>query len=420
MAIIYIHGVSVRSAKHGEALQRPFARWLGPEVAVDGKKPLYLPVFWGDAAAKFRWNLDSRPRTFLLRQGGDAGFDGLGSLREAGASSPLDRPQGQPGGAPGGPVLDDEGTDARPEAPPLSSVPVDRRADFVADLYLAVRPRSESGDERDDDLDPIAAAPEVAALADVAAAVAESWDELLESASTEDERAERLVAEVDALLSGDPDLIRQGGLRDWMSRAGEAVRRASVWPVDAVATVFAELRPVAHEFIARFVGDVLVYIKERETPQGPGTIPSRVLQALKAAHAHKKATGERIIVVTHSMGGQLLYDAVSYFAPRDPDLKDLRIDHWISCGAQVSLFAELGMFVAQGAAKKPAKLPLPAMVEAWTNYYDRNDLVGFIMEPVFDKVKDFEYNTGYGLAFAHTGFLARPSFFMTVASRIAE
>ena len=61
---------------------------------------------------------------------------------------------------------------------------------------------------------------------------------------------------------------------------------------------------------------------------------------------------------------------------------------------------------------------MPARVKAWTNYYDVNDLVGFVMEPVFEGPKDLAYDTGYGLFFAHTGLLARPSFFRAIADRL--
>jgi hypothetical protein len=118
------------------------------------------------------------------------------------------------------------------------------------------------------------------------------------------------------------------------------------------------------------------------------------------------------------MGGQLFYDAATFYAAADPDLAGLAIDHWISCGCQVSFFAELGLFKGQPSTAKPHKLRRPDCVSAWTNYYDRNDLVGFIMKPVFDGVDDLEYNTGYGLAFAHSGFLARPSFFAALAERV--
>src|SRR5262245_16659332 len=191
-----------------------------------------------------------------------------------------------------------------------------------------------------------------------------------------------------------------------------------MWPADALGTVFAELRPAAHEFIAYFIGDVFAYLNEREVGGGPGEIPRRVLAALKSAHARKKQTHEPIVVVTHSMGGQLLYDAVTFFARSDPELSGLVVDHWISCGSQVSFFAELGLFKGQGDEAKPRKLHRPDPVAAWTNFYDPNDLVGFVMGPVFDGVSDVEYNTGYGLVLAHTGFLARPSFFEEMAKRL--
>jgi hypothetical protein len=62
VAIIYIHGVKVRDPRHAQGLERPFLRWLTPKLAVGSTVPAYLPVFWGDAAAKFRWCLASRPR----------------------------------------------------------------------------------------------------------------------------------------------------------------------------------------------------------------------------------------------------------------------------------------------------------------------------------------------------------------------
>jgi hypothetical protein len=45
-------------------------------------------------------------------------------------------------------------------------------------------------------------------------------------------------------------------------------------------------------------------------------------------------------------------------------------------------------------------------------------LVGFIMAPVFDGVTDKAYDTGFGLAFAHTGYLGRPSFFEAMAAEL--
>ena len=149
-----------------------------------------------------------------------------------------------------------------------------------------------------------------------------------------------------------------------------------------------------------------------------GPIPTRVLAALRRAQERKKATGEKIVIVSHSMGGQLIYDALAYFAAGDPILDGFEVDHWITCGSQVSLFAEMQLFLGQLQTEAGEKLPMPPRVKAWTNFYDVNDLVGFIMEPVFNGPKDLPYDTGYGLFFAHTGFLARPSFFKAAADRL--
>jgi hypothetical protein len=40
------------------------------------------------------------------------------------------------------------------------------------------------------------------------------------------------------------------------------------------------------------------------------------------------------------------------------------------------------------------------------------------MKGIFDQVDDLEYDTGYGLALAHTGYLARPSFFRAMADAL--
>jgi hypothetical protein len=407
MSIIYIHGVKVRSPEHGIALRKPFFRWLAPKLAVSGAEVEYIPVYWGDVAAKFRWCLASRPKTAILRAGAADDFAGLGSLREASASTPFDKvsstaPRSGPVlGQPTGPVL--------APVPPLASLPRDRRADFVADLYLAVHPRRKS------DEDPIAENPHVAPLADAAADVAARWDAIASGEASDAMLAARLVSEVEKRLGGS-SAIAAGGFEDWMTAAGETLRRAAAWPGDAVSTVFAELRPVVNEFVAYFIGDVLSYINDRDAAGAAGIVPLRVLEALRLAHRRRKSTGEKIIIVTHSMGGQLLYDALTYYAPQDLELQNLVVDHWFSCGCQVSLFAELCLFKGQPSdVKHPAKLQRPSAVRAWTNFYDLNDLVGFIMAPVFDGVGDKQYDTGFGLAFAHTGYLGRPSFFESMA-----
>ena len=193
--------------------------------------------------------------------------------------------------------------------------------------------------------------PVLAGLAVAADATAAEWDNIVSTQPTEEAQAAELMTALEAKL-GHGSLIAQGG-GDWRTRIGETLRRATYWPVDAVSTVFAELRPSAHNLMANFAGDAFIYLVNREVNGKPGDIPNRVLVALRLAHNRKKQTGERIVVICHSMGGQLFYDAVTHFAPRDPVLADLRVDHWITLGSQVSFFAELGLFLTQPNISKP-------------------------------------------------------------------
>jgi hypothetical protein len=408
MSIIYIHGVNTRLAKHGVELGKPFLRWLGPKVS---DAPHYVPVFWGDICEdQFRWKLKSRPETGLIGQGGETEpLNRLGAARAMTRTLALIESARPP--AADDILLDSEPTEADENL--LGLVPEEDRPDFVVDLYLAVRSA-----DRDlaPDADIVVDDPEIAAIALVAEDVAEAWDDVLASATDDASRAEALVAEVDRQLS---PLLAAGSGGDWLGAAGEILSRALHAPNDIVAAVVGEARPGLNRFAANFLGDVLTYLNGRETPDGsPGPIPQRVIAALIDAHERKQQSGEPIVVVTHSMGGQLFYDAMTYFAPRIDRLAGLEVDQWLSCGAQVSFFAELGLFKEQPATREPQKLPMPRGVKAWTNYFDHNDFVGFVMAPVFEGVEDISYGTGYGLAAAHSGYLARPSFFKALASAL--
>jgi hypothetical protein len=181
MTVIYIHGVKVRDAAHGVALGKPFARWLGPKLAVGGAAIDYVPVYWGDAAAHFRWDLESRPKTAILGMGGtdSAGrpFQGLGSLREAGARSPLDNAAAPPP-MDTGPVLGRTSTAPGSAPPMLASVHRDKRPDFLADLYLALQAQRHTTMNVKHGADPIAYEARLAGLAAAAAVVAADWDGL--------------------------------------------------------------------------------------------------------------------------------------------------------------------------------------------------------------------------------------------------
>ncbi|KQX16689.1 hypothetical protein ASD01_32570 [Ensifer sp. Root423] len=141
MTVIYVHGVKVRDEKQGVELGKPFRRWLNGKLAVNGADIGYQPVYWRNVAAHFPLGTGLAPETKLLGMGGSPGFAGLGSLRNSGASyiGPTESTQWrQP--SPGWATPDQTAS-----APPISSIPKDKRADFLADLFLVLYPKKKEG-----------------------------------------------------------------------------------------------------------------------------------------------------------------------------------------------------------------------------------------------------------------------------------
>jgi hypothetical protein len=206
------------------------------------------------------------------------------------------------------------------------------------------------------------------------------------------------------------------GLRD---RLGEAISRGASLPAYAMSVLAAETRPAINHMATLFLGDVFVYIDARGDAAKPGAIVQRLLTDLDAAHASGIARREPLIVITHSMGGQLVYDAVTYFIPQSTTFNHIKIDFWCATASQVGLFEELKLFRLKTPTKTPDKIPFPhAHLGVWWNVWDSNDFLSFTARDIFDRVDDEPYNSGLSLATAHSGYLHRPSFFRRLVRKL--
>lgn len=228
----------------------------------------------------------------------------------------------------------------------------------------------------------------------------------------------RLAAEAQAIApASDPDSPRVvasglegvrlprgvGGLADQGAELIERMRKA---PARAAGLGLLDgWRLAAHLRTARFLGDVFVYLQHRGSPSRPGPIVKRVLGAIHQAKA--AAPAEPLILLTHSMGGNILYDLLNSFAP------DLSLDAWISVGGQVAQFEEIKLFKASDPKlRHPERVPsLQPRVARWLNVYDPADVFSFLAEPVFAGARDLRYSSGSGLLGAHGDYFKRPSFY---------
>ena len=302
-------------------------------------------------------------------------------------------------------------------AAPVLSIKLDELSDAdFADLIALAMPSSEAN--------PVLrarigiAADEIAhdaALRDRVAKAANS-DEQLQILA--DAVAKSVEAQSGMRAAGPMDFFR--GIKD---RINESLSRLRSSPGAAASLVAGEFRGSLNDFVTRFIGDVLYYMSGRGTAAQPGPIPAVLVNAIKTAQTNKKnRNGEPIVVLTHSMGGQIAYDTVTSFLPGLPDCRDIKVDFWCATASQVGFFEELNMFLASSPANSKEtgrRAPFPsANLDHWWNVWDHNDILSFTTEGIFDGVDDGEYWTGMSLAAAHSGYLERPSFYRALRDRL--
>lgn len=187
-------------------------------------------------------------------------------------------------------------------------------------------------------------------------------------------------------------------------------------PTNLLLRIF---RPSLTQRITRFVGDVFYYQTTRGTEDEPGDIVKGVLENLREARQIANDSNELLIVIGHSMGGNILYDILTYFEP------NLNVDVFVTVGCQASLFKQLQLFTRQQIAQMPggfgqAKAPKPSGVDKWFNIFDPQDILGFAFESEFEGVKDFCFESPGGILTAHGDYFKRISFYERLVARILE
>jgi hypothetical protein len=206
------------------------------------------------------------------------------------------------------------------------------------------------------------------------------------------------------------DLWRDLGRRG-LSAPGHLLARAA-----AVAR-----RPLTAE-MAIFLGDALLYFARRGTPEEPGAIPRRVLEVLLRARADQRARpDEPLVVLSHSLGGQIIYDLVTAFLPRAAGVEPLHIDFWAAASSQVGLFEEMKLCLASSpryGAGRPVPFPDRRYLGAWWNTWDPHDFLSFTVAGIIEGVDDSLYDSGLSLTGAHFGCLEQPSFYSLLGRKL--
>lgn len=136
--------------------------------------------------------------------------------------------------------------------------------------------------------------------------------------------------------------------------------------------------------LAIAIGDVLVHANHSQR------ILQRVHDVVVAIPADEPLT-----IVGHSLGGIIAFEYCR--------ITDRPIQMLVTVGSQVGLFGELGVFDCL-VDEKTSKL-LPAIrTRRWLNLYDTDDILSFLVAPVFTGAVDREVNTRAPFPPAHSEY----------------
>ena len=414
----HIHGVNVRSRDGSFAARLLLRQYVAPAIADDPDNVLIDDVYWGDVGVSFAWDGASRPLSRILGKG--AGASELapveGALTAAAFRNALERvPQPEALGPSTGGLI----SGGFAPAPTAASGAIRLRnlsENGLSDLLAAIIARQVPDGEEQARL--IVAADAVAHEPTTHAALA--------AAQTPQEEIDRVLDRVHERAQADVALVAKG-FAEWLAgardRLSEAVSRAAGLPIYTVSVTAAELRRPLNEMVSVFLGDVFCYLQNRGNSDAPGEIPKRLLDKLKAAHANQEQRrGEPLIVLSHSMGGQIVYDALTHFLPGTPTLAGIRVDFWCATASQVGFFEEAKLLLASTSAHRTGHpVPFPrANLGVWWNVWDHNDFLSFTAKDIMAGVDDEPFDSGMSLLGAHGGYLKRPSFHRALAEKLKD
>ncbi len=415
MPIIFIHGVNVRDAQAFEDVRPSLLDIVAPVISNDPATVPIHHVFWGNLGVNFSHGGIARPRTRLLGQGAGA-TPNLAQriLSQDRLSSSLGRlPTTGAAPAPTGGLSSGQAT---PPSLPPARLALLAPDELEAALVLWIGESMADPEQRFR-----------LSLKATDLATDPAWRRQLAGKNSAADEIAFLRASL-APASPTPaagGLVAAGAVGDWFTgigeRAGEALSRATSLPGYAASTLLIELTPLFADLIYTFLGDVFLYLSSRGTAASPGEIPRLLLKELQLAHQEKQARGgEPIVVLSHSMGGQIVYDTVTHFLPGIPAYRPIKVDFWCPTASQVGFFEECKLFLASNPTiRKGSLVPFPsAHLGAWWNVWDPNDVISFTTRDIFAGVDDESYDSGYSLLAAHGGYLKRPSFFRRLAEKI--
>jgi hypothetical protein len=236
-------------------------------------------------------------------------------------------------------------------------------------------------------------------------------------ANTDAEFADALDAELRLKQAGNEQAF---GIGDRIKNAVEAL---GGWIGNAASDVVLRVkREDLSRAVSYFLGDIFVYLKQRDVKGAEGVrerLFEPILKDLIAAAKSPRAPREPFVVIGHSLGGVLLYDILTDSECQkrlEAEAPGFAIDLLLTVGSQPGFFADLKLYADRGATP----LPRPPSVRHWMNVFDFTDVFSFLCAPAFSDVEDFGFDTAVDLLQAHSAYFKKPSFYKRLELRLKK
>ena len=381
MPIVFVHGVNNRDGeayRENEDGRNGFLREIvAPALGMKPDKLRIFSPYWGKFGVEFAWNMAVLPNP------GDK-FESFGRESDA-----LMRVAG-----------------LLAESKATGDIVADAQSDFEAtvDLLYASAMAGATSEEQARDL-----ARSYLVSAEYAnKGPRPDWV----ATATPDNFVDQLNYAADA---SQEESFGAGGILDSLKEGLSRLVNAAPDATTAVAGRL--LRKKLNTTVTRFSGDAFVYLARRGTKEAPGDIVKTVLEALRNAQDARRNDDDKLVVIAHSFGGEIMYDILTHFDPT------IQLDCLITVGSQVGLFEEMKLYLESRADLPPnppaGRVARPPSAARWLNVFDSNDVLSYRLEPVVSEVSDFHYDTGFSPLSAHGGYFMRPSFYKRMAARLS-
>jgi hypothetical protein len=434
MCLIFIHGVNTRETDKDyetskSARQKLFRDFVVPAARkYSGSFDVAEDIYWGDLGAKFAWGLTSVPPTSVFQSLGPGTreeIEHVDLLLLIAGDEPLDEPESDPNPE----AILREAAETRagdvvravfaPEAAgfdpservrgrKLDENETARAAEQGQQFAILVKAIEQFAQEAEGNPELILGPDDSSILNKIRTGVESRYKQLAEQEAPQTD--EQTLG-----TGGDAIAWARGRVQTAVQGAGRMLARLRDTPLRGASLLLNKAyRDDASRRAMRFFGDVFEYL--HQGPDGP--IARRVREKLRAAS--KTASGERepFVIVSHSFGASLVYEALT-----SGHLDDIVVDLWVTVGAQTSLFAEMRLFKSSlddlPSEDRPV-LGRPKQVRRWANVFDVTDVFSYLHTPVFgdELVSDIAVREGANLKTAHGHYFATESFYRTVAEQL--